>query len=254
MTRENPSMSARILIVDDEPHIRTVMRLALESSGYEIGEASSGEEGLDRLAEGPKWDIVLLDERMPGIDGLETLRRLRRDDPNAIVIMVTAFASIELAVEAMKLGATDFVRKPMTPETLRAAVDGALVKARGEWPPAPAPSADASERRYEVWMLNGFRVRHVADGADATEQHFEVGRGQADTGRRIVVQFSRAVATAVEQEAGRSLAADRAFWIRQAAFALAHYVWNNADVPADGRLVVDRVSDDLLNAVRRAIS
>ena len=65
------------------------------------------------------WDVVLLDQKMPGIDGIETLRRLRERAPATRVIMVTAFASIELAVEAMKLGATDFVRKPMTPDILR---------------------------------------------------------------------------------------------------------------------------------------
>ena len=63
------------------------------------------------------WDAVLLDQRMPGMDGLETLRQLKERDLEGRIIMITAYASIELAVEAMKLGATDFVRKPMTPET-----------------------------------------------------------------------------------------------------------------------------------------
>ena len=106
----------------------------------------------------------------------------------AVVIMVTAFASIELAVEAMKLGATDFMRKPMTPDTLRAAVDGALLKARAEreegarkgapasgtagvtsesGAPEGTGAADASagaKRPYEVWMFNGLRLRHVPSG------------------------------------------------------------------------------------------
>ena len=71
-------------------------------------------------------DAVLLDQKMPGIDGLQTLKRLKERRAGGCVIMVTAFASIELAVDAMKLGATDFLRKPMTPETLRAAVAAAL--------------------------------------------------------------------------------------------------------------------------------
>lgn len=125
-----PDITPRILIVDDEPHIRTVMRLTFEGHGYGVGEAGSGEEALDLFTGGQRWDAVLLDERMPGMDGLETLKHLREQDPKAVVIMVTAFASIELAVEAMKLGATDFMRKPMTPDTLRAAVDGALRKSR----------------------------------------------------------------------------------------------------------------------------
>ncbi len=68
---------------------------------------------------------MLLDQRLPGIDGLETLRRLRQRDPGVCVVMITAFASIELAVEAMKLGATDFLRKPVAPEALRGALAAA---------------------------------------------------------------------------------------------------------------------------------
>ena len=77
--------------------------------------------------------------------------------------MVTAFASIDLAVEAMKLGARDFVQKPMTPETLRAAVSTALSKARGEWA-APPATCCPRDRAWEVWTMNGF---HVVDARDA---------------------------------------------------------------------------------------
>src|SRR6185295_18741698 len=120
--------SQRILIIDDEENIRRVTRLTLQAAGYEVGEAAGGERGLETFGDGSTWDAVLLDQRMPGMDGLETLRRIKKRDPKARVIMSTAFASIELAVDAMKLGATDFVRKPMTPEVLRNAVIAALAK------------------------------------------------------------------------------------------------------------------------------
>src|SRR5262245_51908096 len=109
----------KLLIVDDEPHIRQMMRLTLESAGYDIDEASSGEEAVSQFGSGTDYDVVLLDQKMPGIDGLQTLKRLTERAPGASVVMVTAYGSIELAVDAMKLGATDFLRKPMTPETLR---------------------------------------------------------------------------------------------------------------------------------------
>lgn len=249
----------RVLIVDDEPNIRTVMRLTLETHGYTVGEASSGEEALDMYTGGRKWDVVLLDERMSGMDGLETLKHLRQDDPEAVVIMVTAFASIELAVEAMKLGATDFMRKPMTPDTLRAAVDGALHKARGESAlpdradrDAPAaPPAPAEKRPYEVWMFNGLRLRHVLTHDAVTVQRFDVRRGNAEQGEPVVVEFTEAVAAAVATEAGRPLDDDHAFWIRQAALALGQYVWNRAEAPADGHLLVSRLSHDLASAARQ---
>ena len=118
----------RVLVIDDEAHIRHMMRLTLEAAGYEVGEAADGLRGLEMCGPGGAWDVVLLDQKMPGIDGIETLRRLRECAPGTRVIMVTAFASIELAVEAMKLGATDFVRKPMTPDILRNTVAAALAK------------------------------------------------------------------------------------------------------------------------------
>jgi CheY-like chemotaxis protein len=246
-------MSARILIVDDEPHIRTVMRLALEGEGHQVREASSGEEALDLFTEDAAWDLVLLDERMPGIDGLETLRRLRRAHPDAIAIMVTAFASIELAVDAMKLGAIDFVRKPMTPETLRAAVDGALMKRRAEWPVAAGEAVAAAEPRpYEVGMFNGFRLRHASAGSTETEQRFDVFRHDAGATRRILVRFTQAVVAAAADTAERPLDEEQAFWVAQAALALVHYIWTHADVPPDGVLLVARASADLLEAARRA--
>src|SRR6266436_8679599 len=125
-------MSKRILIIDDEENIRRVTRLTLQAAGYEVGEAGDGERGLEAFGDGSGWDAVLLDQRMPGMDGLETLRQINERDATARVIMATAYASIELAVDAMKLGATDFVRKPMTPETLRNAVAAALTKERQE--------------------------------------------------------------------------------------------------------------------------
>jgi DNA-binding response OmpR family regulator len=244
-------MPVRILIVDDEPHIRKVMRLTLEASGYEVTEAASGEEALELMSPTARWDVMLLDERMPGLDGLETLKQVREHDPQAIVIMVTAFASIELAVDAMKLGATDFVRKPMSPDTLRAAVDGALAKARGGWAQEPAPTAEAPESRDEVWLLNGFHVGSVGAAISPTEHRFEVTRRGAGPARAVSVRFEPGVVAQVSEEAGRSLANDERFWRSQAARALAHYVWAEADVPADGRLEVTRVTQDMLKAARR---
>src|SRR5690242_20827238 len=121
-------MCEHILIIDDEDHIRSMMRLTLEAAHHVVGEARDGLEGLKVYGDGSQWDVVVLDQRMPGIDGLETLRRLKTINPQARVVMATAYASIELAVDAMKLGATDFVRKPMTPETLRHAVSAALAR------------------------------------------------------------------------------------------------------------------------------
>src|SRR5262245_23838781 len=125
-------MSKRVLIIDDEEHIRRMMRLTLEAAGYEVGDAPDGAEGIRLFGDGSNWSAVVLDQRMPGMDGLESLRELEKRNGNACVVMATAYASIELAVDAMKLGATDFVRKPMTPEVLRNSVAAALSKSNVE--------------------------------------------------------------------------------------------------------------------------
>ena len=139
-----------------------MMRLTLGTAGDAVGEARDGQQGLGVFDDGSAWDAVLLDQRMPGMDGLETLHRLKERAPEARVIMVTAYASIELAVDAMKLGATDFVRKPMTPDILRNTVAAALAKsstvARG---PRPAAVPPPQRPRIETLTMNGFHLVHV---------------------------------------------------------------------------------------------
>ena len=138
----------KLLIIDDEPHIRQMMRLTLEAAGYQVDEATDGQAGLDRFGDGGAYDAVLLDQRMPGLDGLETLQQIKKRAPDACVVMVTAYASIELAVDAMRLGATDFLRKPMTPETLRSATAAAVAgKPARAHQGGPAPIALVRHRR-----------------------------------------------------------------------------------------------------------
>src|SRR5262245_15413766 len=120
----------RILIIDDEAHIRETMQLALEAVGYRTESAADGPAGLEKFGAGADWDLVLLDQRMPGMEGLEVLGRIRERDPEARVVMVTAYGTIELAVDAMRAGAIDFLRKPFTPETLRGAAAMALAHPR----------------------------------------------------------------------------------------------------------------------------
>ena len=116
---------ASILIVDDEKPIRRILSLLLQERGHRITEVGSGEEALACLAEA-KPDVVLLDLKLPGIDGLETLSRLRALSPHADIIMMTAFGTITSAVEAMRRGAFDYITKPFDNDELLMIVDRAL--------------------------------------------------------------------------------------------------------------------------------
>jgi len=107
-----------ILIVDDEKNICLTLSQALEVLGVEIDTALDGEGALVKL-EKKEFGLILLDLRMPGMDGMEVLRRVREIRPDIRVIILTAHGTIESAVEAMKLGAVDFIQKPFSPDEIR---------------------------------------------------------------------------------------------------------------------------------------
>lgn len=239
-------MARRILIIDDEEHIRQVMRLTLEAAGYEAGEAADGPRGLQMFADGATWDAVLLDQKMPGMDGLETLRHIRERNPAARVIMVTAYASIELAVDAMKLGATDFVRKPMTPEILRNAVAAALAKPMAPFPPALAPTMPTAGEQpsppISRLTMNGFRFWADPDAAEwqhrqPRQRRFVV---QHPDGRHqvVVVELDAEVVAFVEQATHRRLPVENAYWTSLAERSLNAFLWNEGKVPPGGKLTI----------------
>lgn len=103
----------RILIVEDKESLGLMLKEAVEADGLEAEIASSGSDAMRRLAEGRRYLVVLSDMRLPGADGIAVLRQAKESDPDCPVIMMTAFGTIENAVEAMRLGAFDFIQKPI---------------------------------------------------------------------------------------------------------------------------------------------
>jgi DNA-binding NtrC family response regulator len=128
-------MKPCILIVDDEPNVRLNYRVTLETEGFEVWEAPSGSAALRELA-GKEFDLAILDMRMPEMDGLELLESMRERNIQTPVVIITAYGDIPHAVRAMKLGAIDFLQKPLTPEILRASVGEILGR---HLKPAPHP-------------------------------------------------------------------------------------------------------------------
>jgi CheY-like chemotaxis protein len=107
-----------VLIVDDEKNIRLTLSQSLETLELETDTAVNGEEALAKLKE-KDYRLILLDLKMPGMDGIEVLRQLREIRPDIRVIIITAYGTIESAVDAMKLGAVDFIQKPFSPKEIR---------------------------------------------------------------------------------------------------------------------------------------
>ncbi len=117
----------RLLIVDDEASVRNLLQRTLEKAGYNVVTAADGQEALDKMSQ-LNIEVVLLDIRMPGISGMEVLRKLTIDRPETVVIMATAVGDAQTAVEAMKLGAYDYITKPFNPDDVVLTVRRAIEK------------------------------------------------------------------------------------------------------------------------------
>jgi len=246
-------MNQRILIIDDEENIRRVTRLTLQAAGYEVGEASDGEKGLEVFGDGSTWDAVLLDQRMPGMDGLETLRQINTRDANARVIMATAYASIELAVDAMKLGATDFVRKPMTPEILRNAVSAALSKGRRRQPQATELPTDEATTGplIQIITMNGFTILDSEDVRHEPNERRFIVKSPEGTEHEVLVVIDEEAVGYVERMTKRKLPPENSFWTGQAQRLLSDYLWKEGKVPPTRKLTIRDVDRDELPMAAR---
>ncbi len=129
MKPENSSNCLSILVVDDEESIREGSERILTRMGYQVYKASRGSEGLDVLGQHPV-SIVLLDLKMPGMDGMEVLGHIQRLNPEILVIIITGYATLETAIDAMKQGAYDFIPKPFEPDQLRIVINRARERIR----------------------------------------------------------------------------------------------------------------------------
>jgi two-component system nitrogen regulation response regulator NtrX len=152
-------VSRRILIVDDEQGVRAALGQLLEYEGYEVKAVSSAAEGLTTYE---KWrpQLVFMDVKMAGMDGLEALRRLKQADPNAIVVMISGHATIQTAVEATQLGAYDILEKPLDTDRILVLLRNALQHLTLQEENAQLRASIAS--RYEI-VGKSFAIRALMD-------------------------------------------------------------------------------------------
>lgn len=137
---------AKILIVDDEENIRKMLRRALESENHEIETALNGDEGLSKIKE-DDFDLILLDLKLPGMDGIEVLEKMREEDILVPVLIITGYGSTESAVKVMKLGAIDYLQKPFKPQDIKEQVTD-ILKRR-----TVSGSADEKDEDYNSLIL-----------------------------------------------------------------------------------------------------
>ena len=179
----------KILIVDDEMSVRNSLREWFLEDGFAVETAEDGNAALQRMHSGP-YDIVIIDLKMPGMDGITLERKIREIDKDAAIIILTAFASVETAVEALKLGAFDYVTKPVDPDELSNTVRNALkqrhleventrLKAKVSELTLPSPIIGESSRMRRVLDM----ISTVA-GTDANV----VIRGESGTGKELIAR------------------------------------------------------------------
>ncbi|HNW34472.1 MAG TPA: response regulator [Candidatus Ozemobacteraceae bacterium] len=141
------SEAREILIIDDCRNIRLTVQTALEADGWDVAGAGDGEEGFALLKTG-RFRLALLDLQLPGMDGIEVLRRIRKINSGIAIVIITAYGTVANSVEAMKLGAIDFLQKPFSPDTLRT-----LVREIMSQPLSIDPSADVSPRSSGEFLV-----------------------------------------------------------------------------------------------------
>jgi two-component system nitrogen regulation response regulator NtrX len=194
-------MKPTILIVDDEPGVRTALSGVLRDEGYTVDAVSSGEECLDRVTRGA-FDLIVLDVWLPGMDGLATLARLRERQVDAQIVLISGHGNIESAVRAIKMGAFDFVEKPLSLEKTVLVVRNALHQRRLE---AENRALRARVDRHQTMVGESYAMRQlreqVAMAAPTNGRvliYGENGTGKELVARTIHALSRRRTATFVE--------------------------------------------------------
>jgi DNA-binding NtrC family response regulator len=186
-----------IHVIDDEPIIHEVLSQLLTSEGYEVELSSSGEEALEKHSS-QAYDLILLDLLMPGLDGIEVLKDIKKIDPQAIIIIITAYASVESAITAMKMGAYDYIQKPFKHDELLITIKRALEH----------KSLQEENIRLRDELTRKFGFENIIGRSKSMLKIFELIKATAPTRSTILIQGESGtgkelVARAIHQNSDR---------------------------------------------------
>ena len=169
-------MKAKILVIDDDTSLRRVLEYNLQEEGYEVQATASGEEGLF-LFKQFRPDLVITDMKMSGMDGLKVLNSIKESSPDTLVIIITAFGTVDVAVEAMKAGAYDYITKPFNREALKLTVKKALQFC----------GLAEENKRLKDELRDKADFRSIVGSSIEMEKVFEIVRKVADTDAAVFI-------------------------------------------------------------------
>ena len=239
-------MSQSVLVIDDETNIRRMIHLALVHAGYAVQTASDGLEGLEKFGKGSEYDLVLLDQRMPGMPGIEVQREIFRRNRDARLILITAFGTIDLALEAIKSGASDFLRKPFTAETLRLAVKSALERPAAHLSAVPVGMVC---REFTRTAINGFSFELDNQATDEAVGDltcvFDVHRSDQPTQQVRVILPAYVMELVRAYTDSEQVPGGQRFWTAMCEESLANHLWQNAEVPPENVLRIEDLSSSM---------
>ena len=169
-------MKPKILIIDDDTSLRRVLEYNLQEAGYQVSAAASGEEGLRLFGEDTP-SLVITDMKMPGMDGMQVLKNIKERSPETLVIMITAFGTVDIAVEAMKAGAYDYITKPFNRDELRLTVAKAL----------QLTGLTAENKRLKNQLADSSDFRTIVGSSREMEKVFHIVRKGADSEASVLI-------------------------------------------------------------------